>query len=241
MIFYPAIDIKNGKLIRLKKGELNDITIYGNNPVDQAIKFESDGAKWIHVVDIDGAFQGDSKNLDTIIELRKNVQCNIQVGGGIRDLTKIENLILNNINRVVLGTIALKDPEFVKKACRIFPSKIAVGLDSRNEFVATEGWAKNSRVTLYDMAKIYEDSGVDTVIFTDIEKDGLMKGVSLDQLKKLLKATSLNVIVSGGVSSLEDLKKIKEINDPNLIGVISGKAIYEKKFSVSEAVRLIEV
>ena len=148
---------------------------------------------------------------------------------------------MNNINRVVLGTIALKDPEFVKKACRIFPSKIAVGLDSRNEFVATEGWAKNSRVTLYDMAKIYEDSGVDTVIFTDIEKDGLMKGVSLDQLKKLLKATSLNVIVSGGVSSLEDLKKIKEINDPNLIGVISGKAIYEKKFSVSEAVRLIEV
>ncbi len=241
MIFYPAIDIKNGKFIRLKKGKLDQVTTYGNDPVDQAIKFESEGAQWIHVVDIDGAFQGDSKNLDTIIALRKNVQCNIQVGGGIRDLTRIENLILNNIDRVVLGTIALKDPEFVKKACQIFPRKIAVGLDSRNEFVATEGWSKNSSITVYDMAKTYEDSGVDTIIFTDIEKDGLMKGVSLDQLKKLLKVTSLNVIASGGVSSLDDLKKIKEINAPNLVGVISGKAIYEKKFSVSEAVRIIEV
>ena len=159
----------------------------------------------------------------------------------MRDLAKIENLVLNNINRVVLGTVALKDPEFVKEACRIFPNKIAVGLDSRNEFVATEGWAKSSSVTLYDMAKTYEDSGVETIIFTDIEKDGLMKGVNFDQLERLLEVTSLNVIASGGVSSLDDLKKIKEINAPNLIGVISGKAIYEKKFSVSEAISLIEV
>ena len=240
IIFYPAIDIKNGKLIRLTKGELNQMKIYGDDPITQATKFEAEGAKWIHVVDIDGAFQGDSKNLNTIFELKKKVRCNVQVGGGIRNLKKIETLIDNDIDRVILGTVALKDPELVKNACKIFPKKIAVGLDARNEFVATEGWAIDSSVRLYDIAKKYEDSGVDTNIFTDIEKDGSMEGVNLDQLKKLLKATNLKIIVSGGVSSLDDLNEIKKINSPNLVGVISGKAIYEKKFTVSEAINLVE-
>lgn len=240
MIFYPAIDIKNGKLIRLKKGELNHMKIYGNDPVDQATKFESEGAKWIHVVDIDGAFQGDSMNIKTIFKLKKEVRCNVQVGGGIRNLKKIESLIVNNIDRVVLGTVALEDPAFVKDACKIFPNKIAVGLDTRNGLVATEGWAKNSSVSIFDMVKVYEDSGVSTIIFTDIEKDGLMEGVSFDQLKKLLRVTSLEIIVSGGVSSLDDLKKIKKIDAPNLVGVISGRAIYENKFSVFDAIKLIE-
>ena len=240
MHFYPAIDIKNGQFIRLKQGQLDKLTIYGDDPVTQAMKFCEEGAKWIHIVDIDGAFEGISKNMDVILRIKNNVKSKIQVGGGIRELKTIKKLLDNNIDRVVLGTVALTDPPFVKRMCEKFPGKIAIGLDTKNEFVATEGWAKESRVNLQNFLKLYENTKVSNIIFTDIEKDGLMEGANFVQLKKLLNLTKLNIIASGGVANLGDLAKLKKIGNKNLIGVISGKAIYEKRFSVKEAIEILE-
>ena len=240
MEFYPAIDIKNGKFIRLKKGKLEAMTIYGDDPVHQAKKFSLSGAKWIHVVDIDGAFEGETKNMETIINIKKEVSCKIQVGGGIRQIRTIEKYLENNIDRVVLGTIALKNPEFVKEISTRFPGKIAVGLDLRNGFVAVEGWTKSSKIDFRKFVKLYEKSQIAAIIFTDIDKDGLMKGANFELLNDLLKITNLKVIVSGGISTLQDLVKLKKVKFNNLIGVISGKAIYEDKFSVAEAVSVLD-
>ncbi len=240
MHFYPAIDIKNGKFIRLKKGQLDKLTIYGNDPVKQAKKFCKAGAKWIHIVDIDGAFTGVSKNMDVILRIKNNVKSKIQVGGGIRKFETIQKLLDHNIDRIVLGTVALQDPPFVKKMCEKFPGKIAIGLDTKHEFVATEGWKKKSKINFERFVKLYENSEVSSIIFTDIEKDGLMEGTNFSQLKKLLSLTRLNIITSGGVADLEDLAKLKKIKNKNLIGVISGKAIYEKKFSVKDAIDMLE-
>ncbi len=240
MEFYPAIDIKNGKFIRLKKGQLEEMTIYGNDPVRQAKEFSLSGAKWIHVVDIDGAFDGETKNMETIINIKREVSCKIQVGGGIRQIKTIQKYLENKIDRVVLGTIALKDPEFVKEISTKFPGRIAVGLDLRNGFVAVEGWTKNSKINFEKFVKIYEKSQIAAIIFTDIDKDGLMMGANLGLLNDLLKITNLKVIISGGISTLQDLKKLKKVKFRNLIGVISGKAIYENKFSVAEAVSILD-
>ena len=240
MHFYPAIDIKNGQFIRLKKGQLDKLTIYGDDPVKQAKKFCEAGAKWIHIVDIDGAFNGISKNMDVILRIKNNVKSKIQVGGGIRQLKTIQKLLDHNIDRIVLGTVALTDPPFVKKVCEKFPGRIAIGLDTKNEFVATEGWAKESKINFESFLKLYENTKGSSIIFTDIEKDGLMEGANFAQLKKLLSLTKLNIIVSGGVADLKDLTKLKKIKNKNLIGVISGKAIYEKKFSVKEAIKILE-
>ncbi len=240
MHFYPAIDIKNGQFIRLKRGRLDRLTVYGDDPVKQAKKFCEAGAKWIHIVDIDGAFNGVSKNMDVILRIRNSVKSKIQVGGGIRQLKTIQKLLDHNIDRIVLGTIALTDPPFVKKVCEKFPGRIAIGLDTKNEFVATEGWKKESKINFENFLKLYENTKVSSIIFTDIEKDGLMEGANFAQLKKLLSLTKLNIIVSGGVAGLKDLTKLKKIKNKNLIGVISGKAIYEKKFSVTEAIKILE-
>ena len=158
MHFYPAIDIKNGQFIRLKKGQLDKLTIYGDDPVKQAKKFCEAGAKWIHIVDIDGAFNGVSKNMDVILRIRNNVKSKIQVGGGIRQLKTIQKLLNHNIDRIVLGTVALTDPPFVKKVCEKFPGRIAIGLDTKNEFVATEGWAKESKINFENFLKLYENT-----------------------------------------------------------------------------------
>ena len=240
MNFYPAIDIKDGQFIRLKKGELNHMTIYGDNPTQKAEEFLNQGAKWIHVVDIDGAFKGISKNMDAIFKIKKTTKCKIQVGGGIRGIKTVEKYIENGLDRIVLGTKALNEPKFIKEICKMFPERIAIGLDTRNGFVATEGWKKDSEVHFREIVKIYEDSGVSAIVFPDINKDGLMTGVNFDLLTELLSITKINIIASGGISSLEDLKKIKEIQTKNLIGVISGKAVYENKFTVSDAIRIIE-
>ena len=240
MDLYPAIDIKNGQFIRLKKGSLSEVTIYGDKPVNQAKKFVRSGAKWIHVVDIDGAFKGQSTNMRHILEIKKNANCKVQVGGGIRDIKTVEHLLKNSVDRIVLGTLAVTKPEFVKNICKKYPNQIAIGLDVRNGFVATEGWEKESSVKIDSMLKTYEDSGVSTIIYTDINRDGVMKGINITELSEILKTTNLKVIVSGGVSSINDLKEIKKINNENLIGVICGKAIYEKKFEVDEAIRILE-
>jgi len=240
MNFYPAIDIKDGKFIRLKQGRLDEVTVYGDNPVEIAKKFSEAGAKWIHVVDIDGAFRGKSINQKVILDIKKNSKTKIQVGGGIRTKESASFYLNNGIDRVVLGTIALENPKIIEQLCENYPGRIAVGIDAKKGMVATEGWSKTSTIEVGKLSKLYENIGVSCVIFTDIEKDGLMEGVSLNQLKNLLKNTKLNVIASGGVSSLDDLKKLKSLEKKNLIGVISGKAIYENKFSVNKAVEILE-
>ena len=240
MNFYPAIDIKDGKFIRLKQGRLDEVTVYGDNPVEIAKKFSEAGAKWIHVVDIDGAFKGKSINQKVILDIKNNSKAKIQVGGGIRTKESASFYLNNGIDRVVLGTIALKNPKIIEQLCENYPERIAVGIDAKKGMVATEGWSKTSTIEIGKLSKLYENIGVSCVIFTDIEKDGLMEGVSLNQLKNLLKNTKLNVIASGGVSSLDDLKKLKSLEKENLIGVISGKAIYENKFSVNKAVEILE-
>ena len=240
MNFYPAIDIKDGKFIRLKQGRLDEVTVYGNNPVEIAKKFSEDGAKWIHVVDIDGAFKGKSINQKVILDIKKKSKTKIQIGGGIRTQESASFYLNNGIDRVVLGTIALENPKIIEQLCKNYPGRIAVGIDAKKGMVATEGWSKTSTIKVGKLSKLYENIGVSCVIFTDIEKDGLMEGVSLNQLKDLLKNTKLNVIASGGVSSLDDLKKLRSLEKKNLIGVISGKAIYENKFSVNEAIKILE-
>ena len=240
MNFYPAIDIKDGKFIRLKQGRLDEVTVYGDNPVEIAKKFSEAGAKWIHVVDIDGAFKGKSINQKVILDIKRNSKTKIQVGGGIRTQESASFYLNNGIDRVVLGTIALENPKIIEQLCESYPGRIAVGIDAKKGMVATEGWSKTSTIEVGKLSKLYENIGVSCVIFTDIEKDGLMEGVSLNQLKNLLKNTKLNVIASGGVSSLNDLKKLKSLDKKNLIGVISGQAIYENKFSVNKAVEILE-
>ena len=240
MNFYPAIDIKDGKFIRLKQGRLDKVTVYGDNPVEIAKKFSEAGAKWIHVVDIDGAFKGKSINQKVILDIKKNSKTKIQVGGGIRTQESASFYLNNGIDRVVLGTIALENPEIIEQLCKDYPGRIAVGIDAKKGMIATEGWSKTSTIEVGRLSKLYENIGVSCIIFTDIEKDGLMEGVSLNQLKNLLKNTKLNVIASGGVSSLDDLKKLKSLEKKNLIGVISGKAIYENKFCINEAIEILE-
>ena len=241
MILYPAIDLKDGKCIRLKKGELKDITFYNPDPIDQAESFVSMGAKWIHMVDIDGAFQGKNKNHNIFIDIKKKFNCLLQVGGGIRTFENVYNLLSNSIDRVVLGTISLKERQLFEKICKAFPGKIAVGVDAKKGFVATEGWAKTSKVKVLDLIKQYEDSGVSTIIFTDIDKDGVLEGVSFDQLQSILSQTSIKVIASGGVSGIEDLKKLKKLSETNknLDGVIVGRAIYEKRVDVKKAIEIL--
>ena len=240
MDFYPAIDIKEGKIIRLKKGLLEFVKIYGTDPLLKAREFVSCGAKWIHVVDIDGAFQGKTKNMEKIVEIKKKINCKIQVGGGIRSIKTIENYLSSGIDRIVLGTIAIEDPDFVIETCKRFPNKIAVGLDTKKGFVATQGWAKKTKVHFKEVIDFYELSKVSALVFTDIDKDGLMEGANYKQLNKLLSLTKLKIIASGGISSLDDLRIIKKMEKPNLIGVISGKAIYEKKINVSDAIKILE-
>ena len=240
MNFYPAIDIKDGKFIRLMQGRLDEITVYGDNPVKIAKEFSEAGAKWIHVVDIDGAFKGKSINQKVILDIKKNSKTKIQVGGGIRTQESAEFYLNNGIDRVVLCTIALENPKVIEQLCENYPGRIAVGIDAKKGMVAKEGWSKTSNVDVGKLSKLYENIGVSCIIFTDIEKDGLMEGVSVNQLKNLLKSTKLNVIASGGVSCLNDLKKLRSLEKKNLIGVISGKAIYENKFSVNEAVKILE-
>tara|TARA_B110001452_G_C15213788_1_gene420988 strand:+ start:858 stop:1589 length:732 start_codon:yes stop_codon:yes gene_type:complete len=239
MIFFPAIDIKDGKCIRLEKGKLENIKFYNESPVAQAIKFQDMGCEWIHVVDIDGAFSKCPVNHEIIYDIKKNTNCKIQVGGGIRDMKTIETYLSNSIDRVILGTIAAKKPTIVEESCKNFPNKIVIGIDSKNNMVATEGWSETSSISTIELAKRLEGLGVSSIIFTDIEKDGLLEGMSFKKIKALLNATTINVIASGGVSSIDDLKKLCRIGAKNLEGVISGKAIYESRFLVSDALKVL--
>lgn len=236
MIIYPAIDLKNGQCVRLYKGDMAQDTIYNDNPATQAVEWARSGFSWVHVVDLDGAINGSSQNSSAVKSIIEAVDIPVQLGGGIRTMEQIEHWLGEGVSRVILGTAALRNPELVKKACYQFPGQIVVGIDAKDGFVAVEGWVETSDMPAADLANIFEDVGVSAIIYTDIERDGTGEGVNIDATVKLAQATSIPIIASGGIGSLEDVSAVKTAADEHgLNGVIIGKALYDKRVSPKDA------
>lgn len=235
-IVYPAIDFDNGKCVNLLQGKMDKSTVYSEDPERMAMDFEDKGAKWIHIVDLNGAFQGKSINADGIKAVVESVNVPIQVGGGIRSMENIDFMLITlGVSRVILGTAALKNPELVKQAILKYGDKIAVGIDAEDSYVAVNGWAESSNILAVDLAKKMKAYGVKTIIFTDILKDGMMKGPNFESAKALSDIGGLDIILAGGISTIDDIKHAKEIG---LAGVISGKAIYTGAIDLKEAVKI---
>lgn len=237
MIIYPAIDIKDGKCVRLQQGSFNAVTVYSDNPLEMALKWEEQGASWLHTVDLDGARGGNPVNLPIIGEIVKSVKMPVQLGGGIRSLNVIESALEKGISRVILGTSAVNDPQFVKEALHKFGRNIVIGIDAKDEKVAIEGWEKLSSFTAIEFAKRMEDLGARTIIYTDISTDGMLKGPNLKAMEQMLKAVGIEVIASGGVSKLKDIKELKEVG---VAGVIVGKALYTGNLDLREALEAVK-
>ncbi|MFC1674127.1 1-(5-phosphoribosyl)-5-[(5-phosphoribosylamino)methylideneamino]imidazole-4-carboxamide isomerase [Pseudomonadota bacterium] len=241
MIFFPAIDLKDGQCVRLLRGEMDQATVFNDNPGAQAKAFVDQGCEWIHVVDLNGAFEGKPVNAGAVDSILSEAKVPVELGGGIREMSTIEFWLERGVRRVILGTIALRDPDFVIEACKQFPAQIAVGVDAKDGFVAVEGWAEVSDMPALDLAHKFEDAGVSAIIFTDIARDGLMQGPNVDATIDLANAISTPVIASGGVSSMDDLRALKEKGGNVLEGVISGRAVYDGAIDVREAVDLLRV
>ncbi len=239
MIIYPAIDLKGGKCVRLYKGDMKLDTVYSDDPSAQALEWARCGFSWIHIVDLDGAIQGKSMNAASVRAIVKSVDIPVQLGGGIRSLEQIRQWLEEGINRVILGTIAVEDPALVIEACRYYPGQIAVGIDARGGKVAIQGWVEDSEVKATELAKRFEDIGVSCIIYTDIERDGTGIGPNIDATIALARATSIPIIASGGVGSIQDLTRLREAEHEGINGVIIGKALYEKKFTPAEALKAV--
>lgn len=233
MIIFPAIDILKGKCVRLIQGDYNQEKVYGDSPVAMAKKWEEKGAEYIHIVDLDGAKSGDSINKSVIKEIAENVNIPVQVGGGIRSLDIISFYLNSGVSRVIIGTAAIQDPEFLKEAVHQYSDKIAVSLDARNGFVATDGWTDTSEVKAIDLVKQLEQIGVKTIVYTDIAKDGMLQGPNLEEQRAINDATSMNVIASGGVTTKEDVNNLQTLD---LYGTIIGKALYDGKLDFETVV-----
>jgi phosphoribosylformimino-5-aminoimidazole carboxamide ribotide isomerase len=234
MIIYPAIDLKGGNCVRLYQGDMNQATIFNNSPASQAKYFEDQGFKFLHLVDLDGAINGNSVNENSIKLILKNISIPVQLGGGIRTMENIEKWLELGISRIIIGTLALKEPEIVKAAAKKFPGKIIVGIDAKDGMVATHGWVEKSNISVIDLAKNFADAGIAAIIYTDISRDGTMNGVDLEGTKKLAESLSIPVIASGGVASIEDIKNLKKIEKFGVEGAIVGRALYDKKIAVNE-------
>lgn len=233
MIIYPAIDIKDGKCVRLVQGCFDDVTVYSRHPWEMAKKFEQMGAEYLHVVDLDGARLGEPQNINIISDMAVRLGIPVQLGGGIRSIEMIEIILCKGIHRVILGTSAVNNPELVKKAITAFGSNLAVAIDAKDGMVAIEGWAKTSEFTAIGFAKKMEDYGAKTIIYTDISRDGMLKGPNLKAMEDMTKAVGIDVIASGGVSSIQDIKNLKELG---VSGAIVGKAIYTGDIDLKEAI-----
>ncbi len=232
---YPAIDLKGGACVRLRRGEMADATVYAEDPAAQARAWQDAGFTWLHVVDLDGAFAGRSVNAEAVAEILAAVTIPVQLGGGIRDLASIERWLAAGVARVILGSAAAKDPGLVRKACRHFPGRIVVGIDARDGFVATEGWAETSSMRALDLALAYEDAGVAAIVFTDIARDGMLAGLNLEATEDLAWALTTPVIASGGVAGVEDIAAVRGKAEAGIEGVIIGRALYDGRISPAEA------
>lgn len=239
MILYPAIDLKDGRAVRLVHGEMDQETVFNENPAAQALEFVAAGCEWLHLVDLNGAFAGEPVNAAPVEEILNQTNVPAQLGGGIRDMATIERWISRGLARVILGTVAVENPQLVRDAAREFPGKVAVGIDARKGMVATKGWAEETNVNATDLAKSFEDAGVAAIIYTDINRDGAMKGPNVEETAALGNAVSIPVIASGGVSSLADLEALKTCGAP-LNGAISGRALYDGAIDLKEALALMK-
>ncbi len=239
MIIYPAIDLKDGACVRLLRGEMSQATVFNTDPGEQARLFQSQGFEWLHLVDLNGAFEGKPVNGTAVESILKSVTIPVQLGGGIRDLNTIGMWLEKGVSRVILGTVALRDPDLVKTACREFPGKVAVGIDAREGYVAVAGWAETSDIKALDLALKFEDCGVAAIIYTDINRDGAMGGVNVESTSDLAYHLTTPVIASGGVSSIDDLKALKIEEDAGIEGVICGRALYDGRIDPKEALALL--
>ena len=239
MILFPAIDLKNGQCVRLEQGDMNRATVFSLDPAAQARAFAAQGFEYLHVVDLDGAFAGKPINAQAVEAMLAAVTMPVQLGGGIRDLTTVEAWLAKGIARVIIGTAAVRNPALVKDAAKAFPGRVAVGLDARDGKVAVEGWAEASEVTALEIAQRFEDAGVAAIIFTDIARDGLLKGLNLDATIALAESISIPVIASGGFASIEDVKALLAPRAKKLAGAIAGRALYDGRLDPAAALALI--
>ncbi|UAB87610.1 1-(5-phosphoribosyl)-5-[(5-phosphoribosylamino)methylideneamino]imidazole-4-carboxamide isomerase [Ruegeria sp. SCSIO 43209] len=238
MILYPAIDLKDGNAVRLLRGEMDKATVFNEDPAAQARAFVEAGCEWLHLVDLNGAFAGEPVNAAPVEAILKACDVPAQLGGGIRDMATIETWIEKGLARVILGTVAVENPDLVREAAKAFPGKVAVGIDARNGMVATKGWAEETDVQVTDLAHSFEDAGVAAIIYTDINRDGAMQGPNIEATAALAQAVSIPVIASGGVSSLDDLIALRDCG-VELNGAISGRALYDGAIDLKEAIRAL--
>lgn len=239
MILFPAIDLKDGNCVRLKQGEMDTATIFNDDPAAQAAEFERQGFEWLHVVDLNGAFAGHSVNGEAVEAILQATSNPVQLGGGIRSLEHIENWLSKGLARVILGTVAVRDPELVIEACRSFPGKVAVGIDAKGGKVAVEGWAEASQLGAAELAKRFEGAGVAAIIYTDIDRDGLLSGINWDATIALAEAVSIPVIASGGLASMADVVHMTMPDAAKLEGAISGRALYDGRIDPTEALAML--
>ena len=239
MILLPAIDLKEGLAVRLEQGDMSRATIFHRDPAAQARAFEQQGFEYLHIVDLDGAFAGKPMNAAAVDRILETVHIPVQLGGGVRDTATVESWLEKGVTRVIIGTAAVRDPPFVKQAARDYPGRIAVGLDARNGKVAIEGWAESSQLSALEIARRFEDVGVAAIVYTDIARDGMLRGLNLDATVSLAEAISIPVIASGGLASIGDIKALLEPRAKKLAGAIAGRALYDGRLDPSEALALI--
>jgi phosphoribosylformimino-5-aminoimidazole carboxamide ribotide isomerase len=239
MILFPAIDLKDGKCVRLKLGDMAQATIYNEDAGAQAAAFEAQGFKYLHVVDLNGAFEGHSMNGAAVERILAHTKNPVQLGGGIRSLAHIENWLSKGIARVILGTIAVRNPDLVKEACKLFPGKVAVGIDAKGGKVAVEGWAEASELGIVELAQKFEGAGVAAIIYTDIDRDGILTGINWPSTIALADAISIPVIASGGLASLADVERLLQPDAAKLAGAITGRALYDGRLDPAAALKLI--
>jgi len=240
VILFPAIDLKDGSCVRLVQGDMAQATIFNDNPAEQALIFERQGFEYLHLVDLDGAFAGKPVNADAVKAILDVVSIPVQLGGGIRDLRTIEGWLEKGVERVIIGTAAVRDPDLVREAARLYPGRIAVGIDARKGLVAIEGWAQVAQMSAIDLACRFEDAGVAAIVYTDISRDGVMKGLNIEATLALAEATSVAVIASGGLASLADVARLLEPDCARLAGAITGRALYDGRLGAAEALALIK-
>ncbi len=241
MILFPAIDLKEGRCVRLKQGDMDQATIFNDDPAAQAATFESQGFQWLHVVDLDGAFAGKPMNAAAVEAILERVRFPVQLGGGIRDMKTVEGWLAKGIARVIIGTAAVRDPGFVREAAKAFPGKVAVGIDARDGFVAVEGWAETSALAADDLGRRFEDAGVAAIVYTDIARDGMLQGINWDGTIALAHALSIPVIASGGLASMADIERLCAPDAAILEGAITGRALYDGRIDPAAALaRLAE-
>lgn len=240
MLIIPAIDLKGGRCVRLKQGRMSDETVFSNTPEEMAIRWHACGARRLHLVDLDGAIQGRAVNTEVIKRIVAAVPIPVELGGGVRDLMVLEAYLELGLRYVILGTVACKDPEFVRRACRAYPGQIILGIDARDGSVAVEGWTEETRQHPTDLARQFEDAGIAAIIFTDISRDGMRTGCNVAATRDLARSTHIPVIASGGISGLPDVLEILPLQEDGVIGMITGRALYDGSLNLSDAIRACE-